>query len=213
MTQQSETRLILIRHGESQVTVDGVIGGAKSCTGLSDLGQRQAEALRDRWSAGKEPEVNVLWSSTMPRAVETAAAVNEYLKLDHNQDVELEEWRPGDSDGMTWAEATKIYTTNLERDGTFASWAPNSESMRELHFRAGRALDTMVRSHPGESVMCVVHSFVIDVAFRLFLNLPQHGSFYLATQNTSITEMTLGKGSDTWQLRRYNDAAHLDQLR
>lgn len=212
MSERQESRLILVRHGESEATVNGIIGGPRSCTGLSERGQRQAQALRDRWTQGSEPEVDVLWSSTMPRAAETAAIVNETLGLEHHQEKDLEEWRPGDADGMTWQEATKAYTTDLERDGTFARWAPNSESMRELHFRAGKALDETVRGHEGQTIMCVVHSFVIDVAFRLFLGLPQHGSFYLATQNTSITELTLASDSDLWQLHRYNDAAHLNGL-
>ena len=42
------TRLILIRHGESRTTVDRVIGGPRTCSGLSDLGRRQTERLRDR---------------------------------------------------------------------------------------------------------------------------------------------------------------------
>ncbi len=212
MSDTSQTRLIIIRHGESKANAEGFIGGPKSCTGLSELGLRQAEALGNRWASGSEPEVDVLWSSTMPRAVETASAVNEFLKLEHNQEQDLEEWRPGDSDGMTWAEATKLYTTDLEKGGTFARWAPNSESMRELHFRAGKALDELVRTHEGQSIMCVVHSFIVDVAFRLFLNLPQHGSFYLGTRHTSITELTRGPDADLWRLSRYNDASHIDGL-
>ena len=46
-----KTRVILIRHGESNVTVQRILGGEKSCTGLSELGQQQATALRDRLAA------------------------------------------------------------------------------------------------------------------------------------------------------------------
>ena len=48
MAHEDKTRLILIRHGESNVTVERILGGEKSCTGLSDLGRAQACALRDR---------------------------------------------------------------------------------------------------------------------------------------------------------------------
>ena len=33
------TTLVLIRHGESRTTVDRVIGGPRTCSGLSDLGR------------------------------------------------------------------------------------------------------------------------------------------------------------------------------
>ena len=48
------TRLVFVRHGESVVTVDRVLGGLKTCSGLSDLGVRQVEALRDRWTRTRE---------------------------------------------------------------------------------------------------------------------------------------------------------------
>ncbi len=67
------TRLVLVRHGEAQTHVDQVIGGHRGCTGLSELGRRQAAALRDRLaSTGELASATALWSSILPRAVETA---------------------------------------------------------------------------------------------------------------------------------------------
>ena len=43
------TRLVYVRHGESNTTVARVIGGPRTCSGLSPLGVQQAERLRDRW--------------------------------------------------------------------------------------------------------------------------------------------------------------------
>ena len=42
------TRLILIRHGESNAQTGGFMSGHNTCTGLSDLGRKQAGALHDR---------------------------------------------------------------------------------------------------------------------------------------------------------------------
>ena len=50
----SPTRLVLIRHGESRSTVDRVVGGHRSCNGLTDKGVRQAKALRDRLARTRE---------------------------------------------------------------------------------------------------------------------------------------------------------------
>mgnify|MGYP003334228632 FL=1 len=69
------TRLILVRHGESNVTVQRIIGGPRTCTGLSDLGRQQAERLRDRWASTGEVEADVLIASQYPRAYETAQIV------------------------------------------------------------------------------------------------------------------------------------------
>ena len=65
----STTRIVLVRHGEAQSHVEGVVGGRQGCSGLSDLGRRQAEALRDRLDrTGELGEVAALYASTLPRA-------------------------------------------------------------------------------------------------------------------------------------------------
>ena len=57
------TRLVLVRHGESQVTVRRVIGGPRTCSGPSDLGRRQARALHDRLASTGELTPTVLLGS------------------------------------------------------------------------------------------------------------------------------------------------------
>ena len=79
MSSGEQTRLLLIRHGESEVTVKQIIGGDLACTGLSPLGRHQAEMLGDRWAQGHEPKVDALWSSTLPRATETAELLSPAL--------------------------------------------------------------------------------------------------------------------------------------
>src|SRR5438270_4317953 len=44
------TRVVLVRHAEGKVNIDGVIGGLSGCTGLTELGGAQAELLRERWT-------------------------------------------------------------------------------------------------------------------------------------------------------------------
>ena len=89
-----KTRVILVRHGESNVTVQRILGGEKSCTGLSDLGQKQASALHDRLDKEKA-KVDHLYASTMPRAMETAEIIQPSLRLDQlHLDPELVEQGP-----------------------------------------------------------------------------------------------------------------------
>jgi len=50
----SKTRIVLVRHGESIVTVNRVLGGPRTCSGLSELGKLQAARLRDRIAQTQE---------------------------------------------------------------------------------------------------------------------------------------------------------------
>ena len=42
------SELLLTRHGQAQCNVAGVVGGPKTCTGLTDLGRRQVKGLATR---------------------------------------------------------------------------------------------------------------------------------------------------------------------
>ena len=101
------TRIILIRHGQANAFTEQFIAGHDSCTGLSDHGRRQAEALRDRLARTHEfGEVDALYASLMERSVETARVIAPALgDLAIKQDCGVCELHPGpDVDGMKWEE-------------------------------------------------------------------------------------------------------------
>jgi len=205
------TTLYLIRHGESKVTVQRVVGGELSCTGLSPTGWRQAEALRDRLMI-ESPQVDVLISSTLPRAVETAEALLPALGVGLQVDPDLVEHRPGAADGCPFDEFDRrfgLFDFRAEPDRPFA---PGGESMRQFHERVLGALRRIEDLHAGRSVMIVCHGGVIDIAFRHYLSIGITSTFDLWTLNTSITEFVVPATPARPQLRRYNDAAHLADL-
>src|SRR5688572_16088982 len=98
------TRLVLVRHGEAQAYLDNVVAGEKGCKGLSDLGRRQAETLRNRLErTGELAGTTALYASILPRAVETASVIAPALGgHDIVEDCDLCELHPGEADGMTW---------------------------------------------------------------------------------------------------------------
>ena len=212
----TKTQLLLLRHGESEVTVRRIMGGERSCTGLSELGRRQAEALRDRWSGSAGPTADALYSSTLPRAVETAQILRPALgELPIQLDEDLVEHRPGDADGMLFDDLEDRYGPLDFRTRRHSPLAPNAESAEAFFHRTSAGLERVVRRHVGETIVIACHGGVIDIAFRYFLDLPRHGLFDLWTLNTSITEFHVDDRGDQrgrWQLVRYNDHAHLDGL-
>ncbi|WP_419924833.1 histidine phosphatase family protein [Candidatus Poriferisocius sp.] len=212
MSSGERTRMLLIRHGESEVTVKQIIGGDRACTGLSPLGRQQAEALGERWAQGYEPKVDALWSSTLPRAMETADLLTPPLGgLKAHTHPDLVERRPGEADGVGYQEFGTLY----EWTGDFhphLPLAPGGESLAAFSYRTGQALYELVEGNPGTTMMVVCHGGVIDIAMRLFMGLGMSTQFVLWTLNTSITEFVTTDEPGVWRLVRYNDAAHLDGL-
>ncbi len=69
----SETRLFLVRHGESVAQEQGFLSGHDTCKGLSATGRAQVESLRDRLVAtGELGAVDAVYTSILPRAIESA---------------------------------------------------------------------------------------------------------------------------------------------
>jgi probable phosphoglycerate mutase len=203
-------RLVLIRHGESNVTVDRTIGGFRTCTGLSDLGRQQAYRLRARLETSGELPADVLISSNFPRAIETADILAPGLgDLAVQIDDGFGEHDPGpDIDGMTFDQYIERFGMPDWNGDPHQVMFPGGETTAEFHLRVGAAVARTVRAYPGQMIVVACHGGVVDAVFRLLLRTAPTGAFELHTLNTSLTEFQSAQAG-TWKLTRYNDAAHL----
>lgn len=213
------TRIVMVRHGESLAQERRIVGGHNGCQGLSATGRAQVEALRDRWSARRELEGDVvLYASVMPRAVETAEILAPALgDPQMSQDCDLCEHHPGEGDGLPWATFDELYphpgegwTPDHRRD-------PGGETWTEMAARVRSAFDRLVERHPGETVVVACHGGVIVQTMIRWLAIDPFGEgerAWFNPENASITEWRHGaypygvhRGS--WELVRFNDHAHL----
>ena len=212
MTEHRPTRVVLVRHGESVVTVNRVVGGPRTCSGLSELGRLQAARLRDRLVDQSEMASAALISSAYPRAVETARIIAPAFAGDVDVREEFGEHDPGpECDGLTFDEFVERFgTPDWDGDPNVVLF-PGGETVAAFHHRVRAGLDRVERQHQGGTVVIVCHGGVVDVAMRRALGTPMTGGFDLHTRNTSLTEIVLARPG-RWRLVRYNDAAHLDGL-
>lgn len=210
------TRIVLVRHGEAQSHVDQVVGGLKGCTGLSDLGRRQAAALRDRLaSTGELAGADVLYASTLPRAVETAEILAPaFGGLAVRQDEELCELHPGEADGISWEDFRGRYGPGSWDTSFYRPMAPGAESWALFSARVGKVLTRLAADHAGRSVVVACHGGVIENSFRALGQLSLAPQFLLRIENTSVTEWErpADTDEDRWTLARFNDAAHIAGL-
>ena len=207
------TRLILIRHGESKTTVAGIIGGHRTCGGLSPLGRQQAERLRDRWVSHRDFTPDVLLASQFPRARETAEIIAPALdSLTIGEDAGWGEHDPGpECDGLSYSEFVGRHGGGWWEGDPFGTSFPGGETIASFQFRVGQALRRTIDEHAGKTIVVACHGGVVDAVMRFTLKMPPTGSFQIHTLNTSITEFELIE-PHMWKLMRYNDTAHLAGL-
>ena len=211
------TRLFLIRHGESVAQVEGFMSGHNSCRGLSDLGRRQVEALRDRLARTREIEADVLLTSILPRAIETAEiispAVGGHAPI---RDCGLCEIHIGEGDGLVWDEIERRWP-RPERADPAVSTIPGAESWLQFNERVAASLARHVEEHAGSTIVAAVHGGVIEGSLAALGGMEPTAIPAVGATNASITEWLFEvhpyRGGDpAWRLVRFNDAAHLADL-
>jgi broad specificity phosphatase PhoE len=210
-------RLVLVRHGQGDVNVEGRIGGAIGCTGLTEVGRAQARALAARLAETKEiGDAAGLYASTLPRAIETAELIRSGLGLEADviESCDLCELHPGEADNMIWEDFAATYgVPDWDVDPTVAI-APGGESWTEFVGRASGALAALAQRHRGERIVIATHAGVIESSILAFLHQPSTAApmprLRLRTQHASLTEWEFS--DEGWRLLRYNDAAHLAAL-
>jgi broad specificity phosphatase PhoE len=208
----ASARVVLIRHGESACNVAGVVGGHAGCTGLSLEGKAQSGILSERLrSTGELKGATALYSSVLPRAVETAEAIASAVgtgKLEVTPTCDLCELHPGEADGLAWEEVVTRYGQPELFSNPSEPIAPGGESWQEFVERVRRTLCDLAARHPDELVVAACHGGVIEASMVSFLPFGrQLQPMRLPTAYTSLTEWELD--STGWRLVRYNDVAHL----
>jgi probable phosphoglycerate mutase len=213
------TRIVLVRHGESMNQENKVVGGHKGCEGLSRRGRAQVQALADRLTrTGELAGAAALYSSVMPRAIETADILAPALGFDPDgirRECDFCEHHPGEGDGLPWEEYEQRYPLpsawdpHLRRD-------PGAETWAEMTERVARGLDMLVREHAGETVVVACHGGVVVHSMMRWLHLDPAGTgrAWIGPANSSLTEWRFGpnpfeKDTLAIELVRFNDHAHL----
>ena len=139
------TRLLLVRHGETDWNADGRLQG-QTDRPLSDFGRRQAQRLGDQLKSEEleGEELEAIYASDLARARETAEIVGARLGQPVELDADLRE-----KDWGTWEGLTAVERDRVEFVG---------ESTEAHQERVLRALRRISERHPGDgSVLVVTH--------------------------------------------------------
>lgn len=200
------TRLLMIRHGEAVANARGLAGGPLGDGGLTELGRRQAGALARRLNVTRElASASALYTSTLPRAIETGAIVRTAInpELVAVADDSLCELGVGEADGMTWTQIAERYPLpDWDRDPSQLN-VPGGESLLEFFQRCVDAIDRVVARHPHELVVLVVHGGFIEQAMKLYQGLAGGVRLQARIEHCSMTEIEFDGARR--RLLRYND--------
>jgi len=156
------TRILLVRHGESEWNAIGRWQGWAD-PGLSDLGRQQAHEV-----AAAVGSVDGIVSSDLQRAVQTALVISEAIGVGPVLTNEgLRERDVGEWTGLTKVEIDERWPGTYEawRNGAMPS-PPGGEENEEIIERVLAALREIAAEFDGGEVLAVAHGGVIRLMER-----------------------------------------------
>lgn len=164
------TRLVLIRHGETDWNREGRYTG-QSDIPINDVGLAQARRLAENL---RKESLDGLYSSDLARASMTARVVSEATGVEVQQDRRLREIDQGDWEGLPFSEIRHRYHGLLEqrKKDPLSVAPPGGETVGELRARVLDALEDVLRAYPLGIVAIVSHGLPLAIIKTHFQGLP-----------------------------------------
>ncbi len=201
------TRVLLVRHGDTQASQDGRFTGGTDIP-LSKEGRVHGSELAVRLA--RYP-LNAIYASSMQRARETASFTAHVHGMEVIPVPELREMNHGVWDGKNREEILKQFgqkqIDEYDRD-PFHFRPENGESGEDVLKRAAPALSQLVKKHKDQTILVVAHKTTNRLLICKFLGLdPQQYRDKLA-QRPACLNVLLFPNENEAQLLLLNDIGH-----
>ncbi|MGH3343577.1 MAG: bifunctional RNase H/acid phosphatase [Carbonactinosporaceae bacterium] len=188
------TTLVLLRHGETPLSIERRFSGVRTDPELTAKGRDQARAAAGRISSRYAVEagsaVDAVIASPLRRSMQTARIVAR--ALGRGREVEVDEgWREADFgawEGHSFAEIRQRWPDDLAAWlGSTAVPPQGGESFDEVAERVAAARDKVVARHPGQTVLVVSHVTPIKTVVRLALDASPQALYRMELDLASLT--------------------------
>jgi ribonuclease H / adenosylcobalamin/alpha-ribazole phosphatase len=200
------TRLVLLRHGQTPLTVERRYSG-RGQVSLTELGEQQAAAAANR--LGKLTEVAAVVASPLTRTVQTGQAVADALGVELTTHDGLIETDFGEWEGLTFTEAAQRDPELHRRWLSDTSVPPpGGESFDAVHRRVRGSRDDLISRHGGGTVVVVSHVTPIKSVLRMALDTGPSLLFRLHLDTASVSIADFYPDGNT-SVRLVNDTSHL----
>ncbi|PRW64080.1 bifunctional RNase H/acid phosphatase [Actinopolyspora mortivallis] len=203
------TRLLLLRHGQSSLSVDRRYSG-RGDVALTDLGHRQAQAAAKRLASVEEvTDSAVVLTSPLSRARATAEAVVAATGGEPVVHEGLAETDFGAWEGLTFLEASERYPRlHTAWLGDPSVTPPGGESLNTVFERVNATLDGVLREHAGKTLVLVTHVTPIKAILRTALCAGPELFYRLHLDLASLSVAEFYPDGNA-SVRLVNDTSHL----
>lgn len=193
------TIIYLTRHGETEWNIEKRLQG-RGDSPLTKDGIQRAKELRDRI---KNIDIDVIYSSPIKRALNTANILRGNKNIDIVTDDSLMEMCFGDYEGKKIdivQEENPSWDINLIMQGNVEICAPNGENLKEVRERISKLMNKIIAENMGKSILIVTHGITLKALMYYFkdkdvnsevmgqatltkINIDEKNNFYIEFKN------------------------------
>ncbi|MBZ4646572.1 MAG: fructose-2,6-bisphosphatase [Clostridia bacterium] len=203
------TRLILVRHGEAEGNIIRRFHGHTD-SHLTPNGHLQAQKLAERLS---KEHIDVLYSSDLSRAFQTAKYISEQKGLIIRVVKGLREINGGEWEDVPWADLPHRWPEAYHHweNKPYLLQMPNGESMVEFQNRVVKEIIKIIKDNKKKDICVVTHGTVIKALLCYFYGKPlEEFTDIQWHDNASITIVNIK--DDNYTVVIEGDNAHLGEL-
>lgn len=197
--------LYLIRHGQTDWNIEGKIQGSTDIP-LNEAGICQANDLEQGM---KNRPVVQIFSSTLKRAAETAAAIGRTQQVPVELMEGLEEVGFGKWEGLTWKEIQQEYPEEHKRWSLnpVAIAPPGGELQDHIRARCSNVIERIMKQAKGDIAVVSHGATLAYIMEYLMRDHPLEED--IIVNNASITTIHYSLLTQDFSLLQMNDTSHL----
>lgn len=198
-------KIILLRHGQTDFNLQGIVQGSGVDSSLNKTGQQQS---LDFYESYKNHGFDKLYTSALKRTHETVHNfIEDGLPWEILKDLNEISW--GKHEGQPITSEEDIYyqwMLNQWRSGDTSYKIDGGESPEEVAMRLRRAMKIILPS-PYQNILVCMHGRAMRVMLCVMLNRPLKDMDLFEHQNACVYELEFNGA--VFEILKQNDVTHL----
>ena len=203
----STKKIYLIRHGQTDYNLKGVVQGSGIDAPLNDTGRKQAEAF---YQAYKSVSFDKVYTSVLQRSQQS---VEKFLAdgIPHEAFEGLNEISWGNREGISITpEEDAYYHHMLEewRRGNTSLKIEGGESPEDLAAKQKPVLEYILKQEKEKTILICMHGRAMRILLTVLLNYPLKSMDTFEHSNLGLYELTYT--GNMFTVDKFNDTSHFN---
>lgn len=200
-------KIYLVRHGQTDYNLNGIVQGSGIDASLNDKGQQQANIFYNTFS---NVSFDKVYTSALKRSIQS---VQRFIDdgVPHQIVPELNEINWGTREGIKITpEEDEYYHSVIKKwqEGNVTLEIEGGESPQQVFDRQTKALDIVLANHTEETILICMHGRAMRILLCQMLNYPLHCMDMFEHSNLCLYK--LNYTGNMFSVELFNYTAHLN---